>query len=399
MLSFSRYLICLLICLALPTWAQAPPEGQSAPVAPQASPPSSSDGGSLTPLSSEKHVLRPGDQLEFHVSALPQLPTTYPIRVDGFFFHPVVGEINANGKTLGQLRTELAKLLAKELRNPNFRLGIREVARHQVAVLGEAKNQGSFDVGVGASVLDVIAKAGGLSEKADADRAVLLRGEEQMQISLRPEEGGGLTKVRSGDVIYVLAGSPVSVVGEVTKPGIYSVSRVSGGARAAVLAAGGAKEEASLSRVRLVRATLPKPITFDLTPGSETPIPLEAQQLEEGDILVIPPRQAVILGAVTEPGAVPLRGGETLLDILPSKISGDSDIDSIMVVRAANIRDSREEKEEYDLKAYFEDGKSDIVVPINDGDLVYVPAKSQGGGFMNTANSFLSILGIARLFF
>jgi protein involved in polysaccharide export with SLBB domain len=383
-------LVCILWLAIGPAFAQ--PKGPPGPNGPKAPPTSS--GGALTPLSSEQHILRPGDQIEFHISALPELPTSYQVRVDGHFFHPIVGEIMANGKTLGQLRTELKTLLAKELRNPNFRLGILEVARHQVAVLGEANSQGTFDVGVGASVLDVIAAAGGLTEKADRDRAVLLRGDEKLEVSLKPEAGGGLTKVRSGDVLYILPGSPISVTGEVIKPGIYAVSRVSGGVREAILAAGGAKEEASLTRVRLIRGSLPAPIVFDITPGSGEPIPLEAQQLEEGDILVVPARQAVVLGAVGSAGPVPLRGGETLLDILPAKISGESDITKIMVIRAENVKDNRDKTEEYNLKEYFEEGKADAVIPIYDGDIVYVPAKGKGGFFTN----ILNVIGLGRSF-
>ena len=381
-----------LLRLFFALWLALGPAFAQTPV-PKAPSPSSS-GGALTPLSSEQHILRPGDQIELRIAALPELATTYQVRVDGYIFHPVAGEILANGKTLADLRTEITKRLAKELRNPSFRLGILEVARHQVAVLGEANSQGTFEVGVGASVLDLIAVAGGLTDKADRDRAVLLRGDEKIEVSLRPEAGGGLTKVRTGDVLYILPGSPISITGEVTKPGIYSVSRVSGGVREAILAAGGAKEEASLSRVRLIRASLPAPIVFDITPGTEKPIPLEAQQLEEGDILVVPARQAVILGSVGAPGPVPLRGGETLLDIIPSRISGDSDITKIMVIRAENVKENRDKTEEYNLKEYFEEGKADALIPIYDGDIVYVPAKGKGG-FLN---NILNVIGIGRSF-
>ncbi len=357
------------------------------------------DGGALTPLSSEQHILRPGDQLVFNVASLPDLPTSYTVRVDGHFFHPLIGEVQAAGRTLEDLRADLKVLLAKELRNPYFRLGLVQVAQHSVAVLGEAREQGTFQVGVGASVLDVIAKAGGLSAKADSDRAVLIRGEEHIDVSLSPEDGGGLTKVRSGDILYILPGSPVSVTGEVTLPGVYSVSRVSGDPREAILAAGGAKEEASLKRVRLIRATLPEPLILDLTPANETPLPEAARQLEEGDILVVPARQAVILGAVSDPGPVPLRGDETLLDILPAKVGEGSDIRSILVVRAENVRENRDEKEEYNLEEYFKEGKADIVVPIRDGDLVYVPARNRNGGVFGKFTNLLNVIGLARLFF
>ena len=351
--------------------------------------------GSLTPLSPEDHILRPGDQLVFHIASLPEMPSSYTIRVDGYFYHPLIGEIQASGHTLKDLRTKIETELSKELRNPHFRLGLVQVAQHTVAVLGEANRQGTFQVGVGASVLDVIAAAGGLSQKADSDRAVLMRGDERIEIPLDPDKGGGLTKVRTGDILYVLPGAPVSVSGEVTAPGVYSVSRVSGNPREAILAAGGAKESASLKRVRLIRATLPEPLILDLTPESEEPLPEQAAQLQEGDILVVPARQAVILGAVTSPGPVPLRGDETLLDILPARVNDGSDIRKILVVRAEDVKENRDEKEEYDLEKYFKDGDAEIVVPIRDGDLVYVPAKGKGGGLFRGFN-FFSILGLAR---
>jgi protein involved in polysaccharide export with SLBB domain len=347
--------------------------------------------------------LRAGDELELHISSLPDMENSYQIRVDGIFYHPLVGEIQATGRTLGDLRAELQKRLAKELKNPTFRLGLKQVAQHQVAVLGEANQQGTFQVGLGATVLDLIAQAGGLSDKADRESATLLRGSEKIVLSLRPEEGGGLTKVQSGDVLYLGQGAPVSVSGEVTVPGVYSVSRVACDPRQAILRAGGAKEEASLSRVRLIRASLPAPVILDLRVDAETPLPLEAQQMQEGDILVVPARQAVVLGAVSEPGPLGLKGGETLIDILPAKLTEDSDIERILVVRAADVRANRETTEEYNLKEYFEEGKATgAAVPVNDGDLVYVEPKSKSnGGLLGSGGlgSLFNIISLARLFF
>ena len=388
--------IFLLIFQMTPGWAQ-PAGGGNTGNLPSTLP--SIDGGSLTTLSSEEHILRPGDRIEFNIAALPEMPTIYDIRVDGHFYHPLVGDIEASGRTLKDLRGVLEDRLSKELRNPTFRLGIIRVAQHSVAVLGEAEKQGTFQVGVGASVLDVIAAAGGLSEKADSDRAVLLRGDERVEVSLRPEKGGGLTKVRSGDILYILAGSPVSVSGEVTSPGVYSVSRVNGDPRQAILAAGGAKEVASLKRVRLIRATLPEPIILDLSPDSTEPLPEEAQQLQAGDILTIPARQAILLGAVATPGPIPLRGDETLIDILPANVNSDSNIKHILVVRAEDVRKNRDKREEYNLEEYFKEGKADIVVPIGDGDLVFVPPKkSKGSIFGPFFQDIFSVFSIARIF-
>ena len=390
-LLFHAFLILLLGAQAM-AQNQAP---ASPPVAPPASPGS---GGALVPLLSEEHILRAGDEIVFHISSLPEMESLYTVRVDGFFFHPLVGEVKASNRTLGDLRADLKKRLAKELKKPEFKLGLRQVARHQVAVLGEANQQGTFEVGLGATVLDVIARAGGLTEKADKDTAMLLRGSERTEVSLQASAGGGLTEVKSGDVLYVLPGSPVSVTGEVTKPGVYAVSRVHGDPRQALLAAGGAKEEASLTRVRLIRATLPEPLILDLSATPSKPLPEEAQNLKEGDILVVPARQAVVLGAVSQPGPVPLRGNETLIDILPPRIAAGSKIEKVIVVRAADVTANRDKVEEYNLKEYFEKGKADAAVPVYDGDLVYVPTKEQQNGFLGGMGIF-NLLSLARWFF
>lgn len=385
---FTKNTVGLLLMLLLSAWAQ---EGAPAPMAP---------GGALVPLDSDKHILRAGDRIEFFISALPEMEKDFTIRVDGQFHHPLVGDVQASGRTLPDLREEIKKRLSRELRNPKFRIGILAVAQHQVAVLGEVSKQGTFQVGIGATVLDLIAVAGGLGPKADREKAMILRGEEKIEVSLQPGAAEGLTKVVSGDVLYILAGSPVSVTGEVTTPGVYSISRVAGGPRDAVLKAGGAKEEASLSRVRLIRATEPKAIILDLRPDSETPIPEKARQMQEGDILIVPARQAVVLGAVSAPGPVPLRGDETLLDILPKMVSETSDIDHILVVRAENVMANRDTKEEYNLREYFQDGKADVVVPIRDGDLIYVPARDTSPGLFDLQNMGIwGILSMARLFF
>ena len=394
--SLIRQFIAVLVILLFSgqsALAQGNPEAITLPTNP-------GNGGSLTPLTSEDHVLRVGDELIFHIASLPETPSNYTIRVDGYFFHPVVGEVKASGRTLGDLRAELSKKLAKELRKPEFKLGIKTVAKHQVAVLGEANKQGTFEVGLGSTILDVIAQAGGLTEKSDRETAVLLRGEERLEVSLRPDAGGGLTQVRTGDVLYIQAGAPVSVTGEVTKPGVYAVSRTIGSPQQAILAAGGAKEEASLSRVRLIRASEPEPIILDLRADVEIPIPEKARQMQEGDILVVPGRQAVILGAVNKPGPVPLRGGESLLDVLPEHVTKDSDVNKIMVVRASDVAANRDKKEEYSLKNFFEKGDASAAVPIYDGDIVYVPAKPNSTGIFGTGGfNILSILSLARLFF
>lgn len=393
-----RYLYSILalsmcwVLLAIPVCAQSP---QTPPPAP----PSVGNGGVLRTFESERYVLRTGDKLELFITALPELPSLYEVRVDGSFFHPVVGQVQAAGKTLNDVRAELKKKLGKELRYPEFRLGLQAISTMSVSVLGEARSQGSFEVGVGGSVLDALAKAGGLTEKADPRQALILRGDQKIEVSLDPVAGQGLTQLQAGDVVYVKPGLQVSVAGEVSKPGPYNVSQTAGTPWDAIIAAGGAKEEAALTRVKLIRPSFPDPLILDLAPGNEASLPAEAKQLEAGDIVVVPARTAAVLGAVNKPGPTPLAKEVTLLDLLSEKLTAESDIKHVLVVRADDVQKNRDKKEEYNLNDFLKEGKGDLAsVPIHDGDLIYIPAKGKNKLFGNGFN-ILSLLSIARLFF
>ena len=98
---------------------------------------------------------------------------------------------------------------------------------------------------------------------------------------------------------------------------------------------------------------------------------------------------------------MPINKQVNLLDILPSKVSSTSDVKRVIVIRAEDISQNREEKEVYDLEKFFKEGDETIAsVPIHDGDLIFVPDKKKGvnilrGGF----NGLFSIINLTRLLF
>lgn len=373
-----------IILLALLTPAVAAPGG---------------DGGVRGSFDSQSYILKPGDRLNIFINALPELESVYEVRVDGGVYHPIVGQLQAAGRTVDDLKEDFRERLSKELKRPEFRIGLQQLSLHQLSVLGEAKSQGTYEMGVGSTALDLLAKAGGLGEKADRDRAIILRGNKQIEISLEPVENQGLTQMQPGDVLFIQTGSQVSVAGEVQKPGPYSISKTSGSAWDAIIAAGGSKEEAALSRVKLIRPTLPEPLILDLRPEAAHTLPEAGKVLMSGDVVMVPARQAVLLGS-GKVGPVPLKGNDTLIDILSQRLGEGADLKHVFVVRAADVFENRDKKEEYNLEAFFKGGESlPVAVPIHDGDLVYVPAKGKGNNVFTSLSSVFSILNIARLFF
>jgi protein involved in polysaccharide export with SLBB domain len=192
----------------------------------------------------DKHILAPGDQVDLFVRALPQEEKTYSIRLDGYFYYPLIGDVRAAGLTIPQLSLALQQRLSKVLWNPKFKLGLHSVVASQITVLGEVVKPGRVDVTSESTVLEAIQQAGGLSATADPDTAVLTRGKINIDVPLTLSEGLSVRpmSVKQGDVIYVLPGRRVTVVGEVWKPGIYSLSRAHHSPLDAIRIAGGAKQ-------------------------------------------------------------------------------------------------------------------------------------------------------------
>lgn len=345
----------------------------------------------------EIYHLSPGDKLELILPPLPDLPNLekiYVVRYDGGFYHPVIGEVRAAGRTMAEVEREIRSRLARELRTPTFRLGLVERSRKDIAVLGDVQKPGKYPLEPGATVLDVLAQAGGLTDKADANQGLIFREGVALPVSLRPPLPGSpsqpATVLRPTDVVFVPSGVRIGVSGEVRTPGLYAIPRQGTTPAEALALAGGAKPEAALTRALLVRSGLPRPLLLDLTPGGI--LPPEGQVLQDGDSLVVPARQALVAGAITK--VVPLRGGENLLDVYAAAGGSTGHIDDIKVIRAQDVAAGVQKAETVDLTRYFEEGDTRPLVPIHDGDVVYIPPQSQG--FPTSLFTVLSIVSVIR---
>lgn len=342
-------------------------------------------------------LLLPGDQLQINIYSLPETEKNYQIRADGTFYHPLAGEIPAAGKTMKQLETLLTQRLKKELRNPSFRLGLISMAEAEASVLGEVRSQGKFKFPAGTSVMDLVAQAGGLSEKADPDSAVLWRAGKAIPLNLNPSGQAELSKflLRSGDILVINRGRRIGVAGEVQTKGVYAISGQSPNpVEEAIKAAGGANDTAALSHIKIIRPTLADPIFVNLL----DPVQSRNVKLEDGDTVMVQPRQAVVLGAVNKPGALSLTGKENLLGVVSQVgVVTGARLDSVVVIRAADVQAGNDKKEIYNLSEAFGEGKQTINVPVTDGDVVYVPPEEKGG--LTNGMNLVSLLLVARSLF
>jgi polysaccharide export outer membrane protein len=148
------------------------------------------------------------------------------VAADGTVSFPYAGVLQAAGKTVQQLRLELADRLQSVVTKPQVDIRVVAFRSGRVQVTGEVKNPGlvTMDDTV-KGVLEAINERGGLSDTASRREAFLVRKGKGYSIDLASLLSGGRPainpKLMPGDIVHVPDASDdqVFVLGEVERQG------------------------------------------------------------------------------------------------------------------------------------------------------------------------------------
>ncbi len=210
----------------------------------------------------QDYVLGEGDLIEITVFEVPELSTKTRVGARGHVTLPLLGPVELTGLTSREAEQKIEDLYrARYLRNPSVSVFVREQVSGKITLLGEVKKPGTYALLSRQHVLDVLAMAEGLSERAG--RTVQVRRTEHQQqqpttymIDLDEVIKGGHDamnmEIRGGDVIYVPEAGMVYVDGAVRRPGNYPI-RTSMTVPEAIAAAGGFSTTANEGNIKLVR--------------------------------------------------------------------------------------------------------------------------------------------------
>jgi protein involved in polysaccharide export with SLBB domain len=150
-----------------------------------------------------------GDVVKISFPAAPELNQSQKVGTDGTLSLPLVGEVAAAGKTVGQHQEELARLYKPQLQD-NEVIVTLDTRAVPVVVSGAVQKPGKIVFERPATVLEAIMEAGGFTPEADLKRVSLIRivkGEHETQIvDLRSVlKGKPIPAIycSGGDVIYV----------------------------------------------------------------------------------------------------------------------------------------------------------------------------------------------------
>jgi polysaccharide export outer membrane protein len=138
-----------------------------------------------------RYKIGPLDTLNVIVWRNPELSATVTVRPDGHISTPLVEDLQAAGKTAVQLSREVETALSRLVRDPVVSVvvsGFQGVYSDQIRIVGEAARPQSVPYRQNMTILDVMIQVGGMTEFADGNSAVLVRGAEggkQYSVRLR----------------------------------------------------------------------------------------------------------------------------------------------------------------------------------------------------------------------
>jgi polysaccharide export outer membrane protein len=140
-----------------------------------------------------------------------QLTREVVVRPDGMFSFPLVGDIQAEDRTVEDIRGDLAKRLTKYIPNPNVSVAVTKVISYKVYVVGRVNKPGEYLIGHYTDVLQALSLAGGLTPFAAENDIKVMRRVRKEQYAI-PFRYGDLRKGRDleqniilqrGDVVMV----------------------------------------------------------------------------------------------------------------------------------------------------------------------------------------------------
>jgi polysaccharide export outer membrane protein len=309
------------------------------------------------------------DELAISVYGDPELSKTQAVRPGGKISLPLVGDVTAAGLTPEDLRAEIAKRLSDYVRNPRVTVIVAKYSSRRISVLGEVRMPGLLVMSSEITLLEAIARAGGLSGDADLQGALLVRRGQSQPVNFeklfRQGDGNQNVLLEPDDTILIpnVKDKRVVVLGQVNKPLVVSLTPGLT-LMESISRAGGLTEDADLQGALLLREGQVQPVNFDklLREGDLSQNVL----LKPDDSILIPSikdKKAFVLGQVNKPLVVPLTPGVTLIESISRAggITDDADLQGALLVR-----DGKAQAVDFDRLLKHGDASQNVLLRAND---------------------------------
>jgi polysaccharide export outer membrane protein len=135
------------------------------------------DDAAAQPGSSDlsPYTVNPGDILTISVWKETDLIRQTIIRPDGAFSFPLVGDIQAKGRSVEEIQEIVKQRLERYIPDPVVTVTVDQILGHAVYVLGQVNRPGQFIAAGDIDVMQALALAGGTAVFANLDKIKILR--------------------------------------------------------------------------------------------------------------------------------------------------------------------------------------------------------------------------------
>jgi len=266
---------------------------------------------------SDTYRVGPKDILTITVWEEPDLTKEAIIDQDGTINYPLLGNIHIAGMSVKQIDHKITHLLAIDyLVKPEVEVTIKEHHSQKVLVLGEIKNPGAYVLTGLTHLLEIISRAGGLTDKA-GNKVNIYRAKGSQQIASSNYDLSALIEkikpvsidldelLKKGDLVYNLTlhsedvivfankkdadilEQKVYISGHIKKIGSYDYQKGLTALNLCIIA-GGFQERAAPNRAVLTRKTNKKQTMLKINLNKIKAGKNKDIQLQPGDSLYIP---------------------------------------------------------------------------------------------------------------
>jgi polysaccharide biosynthesis/export protein len=170
------------------------------------------DIASLQKPHNDTYLIGNDDRIAINVWKEPDLTQTLPVRSDGKISLPLIGEIQAAGRTPHDLEIDIAARLRTYMTDPEVTVMVMQINSQKFNILGRVAKPGSYSLSTTTTVLDAIAEAGGFQDFAKQKDVYVLRqktggGEDRIHFNYKdvirgkaPQEN---IRLQPGDTVVV----------------------------------------------------------------------------------------------------------------------------------------------------------------------------------------------------
>ena len=274
---------------------------------------------SQTPLQAQGTVyhIGPRDVLTLTIFAggEKQNVSSMTVSSQGMINVPFIGSVMANGLTVSQLEDKITKPLASDyFVNPEINIVISEYHSLHYYISGAVGSPGLYEMKSRATLLELIAKAGGASSEhgniayilhpssdntgTKKGNRTLFSDKDPVKVDLNKllDKGdmGQNIELQSGDVIYIplqssqnVSASKIYVEGEVKSPGVYTYQEGLTALNACIMA-GGFSKFAAPNRTRIIRQNGDKLVIIKINLNYVKDGKIPDAEIKPGDRILIP---------------------------------------------------------------------------------------------------------------